>query len=135
MSAAEWATKAAWKRFHILVGVQDLPGESFTLCGRYFANFLLTHCDPSVEFSLHPMVDQCCKICLRLSGTKVYPVEGFLLMQEPFRLHQEAIHNRDWDAVEFTHEQLYTTVFTAFAQAVERMQEHANGQQPYAGAY
>ena len=50
-------------------------------------------------------------------------VEGYLLLRETFLLHQEAINDRNWNAVEFTLEQLNTTVFTAFSTAVERMRE------------
>ena len=45
------------------------------------------------------------------------------LIQEAFKLHQAAINDRNWDAVEFTFEQLRTTTCKVFTQALEQLQE------------
>lgn len=52
-------------------------------------------------------------------------VGGVRLVENAFRLHQEAIQDRDWDAVEFTLEQLHTYTFNVLAAMVDRLQAAA----------
>jgi hypothetical protein len=49
------------------------------------------------------------------------------LMPEAFKLNQAAIKDQNWDAVAFTCEQLYTTAYKVFTEAIEKLQEMTIG--------